>query len=82
MVAPIREIRNKLFLSSVIMTSTTNMTLPTVNVSTYMGMDFANAIRNTSDNYNEVRGRTSTSNKYSFKDSSMFSTVSSVAYSK
>ena len=49
MVVPIREIGNKLFLSSAIMISTTNMTLPTMNVSTYMGIDFANTIRNTSD---------------------------------
>ena len=82
MVVPIREIGNKLFLSSAIMTSTTNMTLPTVNTSTYMGMDLTNIIRNTSDNYNEVRGRMFTPNKHSFKDSSMSSTILSVAYSK
>jgi len=82
MVVPIREIRNKLFLFSAIMTSTTNMTLPTMNVSTYMGMDFANVIRNTSDNYNKVRSKTSTPNKHSSRDSSVFSTVLSVAYSK
>jgi len=82
MVAPIREIGNKLFLSSAITTSTTNMTLPTMNISTYTGMDFANAIRNTSDNYGEVRGRTSTPDKHSSRDSLVSSTVSSVAYSK
>jgi len=59
MVVPIREIGKKLFLSLAIITSTTNMTLSTVNISTYMEMDFANAIRNTSDNYNEVRDRMS-----------------------
>jgi len=82
MVVPIREIGNKLFLSSAIMTSTTNMTLPTVNASTYMGMDFANIIRNTSDNYNKMRGRMFTPNKHSFKDFSIFSTILLVAYSK
>ena len=82
MVAPIREIGNKLFLSSAITTSTTNMTLLTVNTSTYMEMDFENAIRNTSNNYDEVRDRTSTSNKHSSRDSLVSLTVSSVAYSK
>ena len=79
---PIREIGNKLFLSSAIMISTTNMTLPTMNVSTYMGIDFANTIRNTSDNYDEMRSRISTSNKHFSSDSLVSSTVSSVVYSK
>jgi len=79
---PIREIGNKLFLSSAIMISTTNMTLPTMNVSTYMGIDFANTIRNTSDNYDEMRSRISTSNKHFSSDSLVSSTVSLVVYSK
>jgi len=79
---PIREIGNKLFLSSAIMISTTNMTLPTMNVSTYMGIDFANTIRNTSDNYDEMRSRISTSNKHFSSNSLVSSTVSSVVYSK
>ena len=58
------------------------MTLPTVNISTYTEMDITNAVRNTSDNYNEVRGRKLTSDKYSSRDSSMSSTISLVAYSK
>ena len=58
------------------------MTLLTVNTSTYMEMDFENAIRNTSDNYDEVRDRTSTSNKHSSRDFLVFLTVSLVAYSK
>jgi len=53
-----------------------------MNVSTYTGIDFANAIRNTSDNYNEVRGRISTPDKHSSRDSLMSLTVSLVAYSK
>ena len=55
MVAPIREIGNKLFLSSANTDSTTYMTLPTVSASVYIGMDFDNAVRNSSDNYNKVR---------------------------
>ena len=45
-------------------------------------MDFANAIRNTSDNYNKVRDRTFTPDKHSSRDSMVSSTVSLVAYSK
>ena len=56
------------------------MALPTMNASTYMGMDFENVVRNTSDNYDEVRGWTTTPNKQSSRASSMSSTVSSVIY--
>ena len=82
MVVPIREIGNKLFLFLAIMISTTNITLLTMNISTYIRMDFANTIRNTSDNYNEMRSKISTSDKYSSRDSSVSSTVLLVAYSK
>jgi len=66
MVAPLREIGNKHFLSSTKMDSTSDMTLPTVNAPGYMGMDFLNAVRNTSDNYNKVRDRTLAPDKPSF----------------
>ena len=45
-------------------------------------MDFENLFRNTSDNYNEVKGQTSSPNKLSSRTSSMSSTVSSVIYYK
>jgi len=53
-----------------------------MNISTYMGMDITNAVGNTSDNYDEMRGRKLTPDKYSSRDSSMSSTVLSVTYSK
>ena len=56
MVALIREIGNKFFLSSTNMNSTTTMALPTVNASIYIEMDFENVVKNTSDNYDEMRG--------------------------
>jgi len=45
-------------------------------------MNFINLARNTFDNYNEMRGRTSSPNKLAFGDSSMSSTVLSVIYHK
>ena len=82
MVVPIREIGNKFFLFLAIMNSTTNMTLPTVNVSAYTRIDFSNTVRNTSDNYEKMRDRTSTPNKHSSRDSLMSSTILLVVYSK
>ena len=82
MVAPVREIGNKFFLSSANMNSTTTMAIPTVTIPTNMGMDFENVVRNSSDNYNEVRGQTSTPNKQSSKAFSMSSTISLVIYHK
>ena len=73
----IREIGNKFFLFS----ANTNST-PTVTIPTNTRMDFENVFRNTSDNYDEVRNRTSTPSKQSFRAFSMFSTVSLVIYHK
>jgi len=80
MVAPLRETGNKHFLSSTKTDSTSDMTLPTMNTSGYMGMDFLNAVRNTSDNYNEVRGCTLAPDKPSSRETSISFTVSLVAY--
>jgi len=80
MVAPLREIRNKHFLSSTKMDSTSDMTLPTVNAPDYIGMDFLNAVRNTSNNYNKVRDHTLAPDKPSFKETSISSTVLLVTY--
>ena len=60
MVAPVRDTGNKFFLSSANTNLQQTMALPTVSLPTNMGMDFS--FRNISDNYNEVRGRTSSSN--------------------
>ena len=62
------------------MDSTSDMILPTMNTPSYMGMDFLNAIRNTSDNYNKVRGHTLASDKPSSRETSISSTVSLVTY--
>jgi len=56
MVVPVRKIRNKFFLSSANTNSAPIITLPTVTVPTNMEMDFENVFRNTSDNYDEMRG--------------------------
>ena len=82
MVALIREIGNKFFLSSTNMNSTTTMALPTVNASIYIEMDFENVVKNTSDNYDEMRGWTTTPNKQFSRASSISSTVSLVTYHK
>jgi len=80
MVVSLREIENKLFLSSTKMDSTSDMTLSTVNAPGYTEMDFLNAVRNTSNNYNEVRGCTLAPNKPSSRETSISSTISLVAY--
>ena len=80
MVVSLREIGNKHFLSLTNTDSTSDMTLPTVNAPGYMGIDFLNAVRNSSDKYNEIRGHILASNKPSSRETSIFSTVSSVIY--
>jgi len=60
--------------------STLDMTLPTMNASGFMEMNFLNAIRNTSNNYNEIRDRTLASDKLSFREISISFTVLSIAY--
>jgi len=62
------------------MDSTSDITLPTVNTSGYMGMDFLNAVRNTSDNYNKMRSCTLAPDKPFSGKISISSTVSSVIY--
>ena len=56
------------------------MNLPTVNTSAHMGIDLFNAVRNSSDNYDEVRDCTLTHDKPSSRETSISSTVLSVAY--
>jgi len=78
MVAPIRNIGNKFFLSSANTNSQQNMTLPTITLSTNIRMDLS--YRNIFDNYDEVRGRTFSPKPQSFRVSSMSSTKSLVIY--
>ena len=79
MVAPIRDLRNKFFLSSsTIMHSQQPLNLPTVLPSTYTGMDIL--LGKIPDNYDEVRGRMVSPQPHSPRASSMSSTKSSVNY--
>jgi len=80
MVVPLREIGNKLFLFSVNMDTTIAMNLPTMNTSAYIGMDLFNVVRNSPNNYNEMRGHTLTHGKPSFREISIFSTILLVTY--
>ena len=80
MVVPLREIGNKLFLFSVNMDTTTAMNLPTMNTSAYIGMDLFNVVRNSPNNYNEVRGCTLTHGKPSSREISMSSIILLVTY--
>jgi len=80
MVVPLREIGNKHFLSSTKTDFTLDMTLPTMNASGYIGMDFLNAVRNTSDNYDEVKDHTLAPDKPPSRETSISSTVSLVTY--
>ena len=81
MVAPIGNIANKLFFSSNFSSSTTDYSqassIPTVFPSN-MGMDFP--IGPIPNNYDEVRGRTLSTKRSISRDTSMFSTRSSVVY--
>jgi len=75
---PVRDFGNKFFLSSANTHSQQTFDLPTVASSINMEMDIL--LRNISDNYNEVRGRTSSPKPQSSRVSSMFSAKSSVVY--
>jgi len=77
--ALIKEVKRT---NTVIVRTIPTMTLPTVTVPTNMEMDIKNTFRNTSDNYDKMRGQTSTSSKQSSKISSISSTVSLVIYYK
>ena len=81
-VAPIGELVDKHFFTTSISSTNTIPTqasiLPTVSLPNNTGMDlFAGPYP---DNYNEVRGRSLSTNKNTSRNSSMFSTKSSVAY--
>ena len=77
-IALIRDFRNKFFLSSANIHSQQTFDLLTMASSTYMGMDIL--LRNTSDNYDKVRDRTSSPKLQSSRASSMSSTKSLVVY--
>ena len=53
-VTPVRDIGNKFFLSLA-----NTKSLLTITIPTNTGMDFVNLVRNTSDNYDEIRSCTS-----------------------
>jgi len=57
---------------------TLNFKLPTVSSTSNTGMDLSS--RPYSDNFDEVRGRNSFTNKNISRDSSMFFTMFSIAY--
>ena len=78
MIVPVRDIGNKFFLSSANMNSQQTITLPTMSLSTNMGMDLA--YRNFSNNYDEMRDRTSSPKPQSSRASSMSLTKFSVVY--
>ena len=80
MVALIRNFGNKFFFSSTNMYSQQTFDLPTIFSSTNTGMDILP--RNIPDNYNKVKGKTSSSKPQSSRASSMSLTKSSVAYYK
>ena len=79
MVAPVRDLGNKSVFSPSNTHSQQNFQLPTVFSSNYTGMDkfFAGP---SPDNYDEVRGRTSSPNIQFSRNSLVSSTKSSVAY--
>ena len=77
--APIKEVKRT---NTVIVRTTPTITLPTVTVPTNMEIDFENTFRNTSDNYDKMRGRMSTPSKQSSRVFSISSTISLVIYYK
>ena len=78
MVAPVRDLGNKFLSSSSNTHSQQAFNLPTVSLSTNTGMDIL--LGNISDNYDEMRGRTSSPKTQTSRASSLSSTKSSVAY--
>jgi len=79
MVAPIRDLENKFVFSPSNTHSQQSLQLPTVSLLNYTGMDkfFAGPSPN---NYDEVRGRTSSLNIHISRNSLVSSTKSSVVY--
>jgi len=79
MVVPVRDLGNKSVFSPLNMHSQQSFQLPTVFSSNYTGVDkfFAGP---SPDNYDEVRGRTSSPNIQVSRNSSVSPTKSSVAY--
>ena len=75
MVVPVRDIGNKLFSTSATMNLYSRMTLPA-----NMGMDIDNIFGNNTNNYNDVRGCTMTSNKPSSRTVSIFSSEALMNY--
>ena len=75
MVAPIRDIGNKSFSTSATMNSDSRMTFPP-----NMGMDVDDFGSRNVNNYDDVRGRTMTSNKTSSRTVSMSSSEALVDY--
>jgi len=78
MVAPIRDLENKFFSSFSNTYSQQALNLPTVSSSINTEIDIL--LRNILNNYNEVRGRTSSSKTQYSMVLSLFSTKSFVAY--
>jgi len=79
MVAPMRDLGNKLFSFSFNMHFQQSSQLPTVFLTNCIGMDSLSS-GPSSNNVDEVRGRTPTSKSLVSRDSSMSSTKSLVAY--
>jgi len=78
MVVPIRDIEIKFFLSLANMILPHNMTLLTISLLANMEIDLS--FRNISDNYNKMRGRTTSPNLQSSRTFPISSSKSSVAY--
>ena len=80
MVASVRDLGNKFSFTMTNMSPAFTSKLPTVSSMNHIEMDFPTGPL--LDNYNEVRSRSSFIDKNTFRDSSMSSTKSSVAYHK
>ena len=78
MVVSIRDLGNKFSFTMTNTPPTLNFKLPTVSSTSNTGMDLSS--RPYSDNFDEVRGRNSFTNKNISRDSSMFFTMFSIAY--
>jgi len=80
MVVPVRDLENKFTSTTSNMIPTQIFELPTMSHSNNIGMDiFAGP---SPDNYDEVRGRSLSTKGNISRDSSMFSTKSSIVYYK
>jgi len=78
MVMSVREIRNAFTSSSTNTIPTQDSILPTVYQANNIWMDILK--EQSPDNYNEVKGRTLSHTSNIFRDTSMFSMISSKAY--